>query len=99
MRSRNDSSARSTCGRTIKAKSHSSAGSSSSASISRRWAALVASGSGMWDRTARRGKADRPLRVEAEVHALADFQIGKAPGLRQGDAELESAGFLRQEDC
>src|SRR5580700_9202993 len=97
MRSRSDSSARSTCGRTISAKIQSSAGSSSSASIRRRCAARVANSSGTGGRGAARGKAGRALRVEAEIHALADFQIGEPAGLRQGDTKLEPTALLGEQ--
>ena len=43
----------------------------------------------------RRGEAHRALRIEAEGDCLADAQIGEPPGLRQRDAQLGAAGWLR----
>src|ERR1039458_5291993 len=97
MRSRSDSSARSMCGSKI-SNSHSSAGASSPASMSRRCQARRGNGSGMSRRRvgagAAAGEADRPLRVEAEEHALADLEIGEPPGLGQCHAKFEAAALL-----
>ncbi len=48
-------------------------------------------------RSATAREADGPLRIEAEKHPLADFQISEAARLRQGHPELEASQvFLQQ---
>src|SRR5579864_5860817 len=97
MRSRNDSTARSACGRTISSSSHNSAGASSNASPSRESSrALVAALSMRLARSARR-KADGALRIEAEGDALPGLEVGKSSRLRQGRAQLETAHPLAQQ--
>src|SRR6185312_7110069 len=93
MRSRNDSSARSRCGSTISSDSHRSAGASSSASSRRRDQAARAS-SGM---RSGGGETDGPLRIEAEVDAVANLQVGVGAGLRQRDTQLLAALQLAQQ--
>src|SRR5579872_6476495 len=98
--------ASSTCGSTMSVNSHSNAGASSHARISRRrHAALSNSGmrSGSFggcfalcrcDAAGKTAEADCALRVETEGDALTYLEVGQPPGLRQRHAELEAAAFL-----
>src|SRR6266853_1125995 len=86
-RSRNDNSARSTCGSTISANSHSSAGASKSPSIRRRYQSVAARVSGM---AVGSRETDGPLRIETEIDARAGLQVRIGPGLRQRNAELDT---------
>src|SRR6202034_4562245 len=97
MRSRNDSSARSTCGRMMRASSDSSAAVSSTASMTRRCHSTGAGVSDMFA-TGRGPKTQRTLRIEAEEHPSTGLQIGQPAGLRQCYAELEARLLLDDED-
>src|SRR5262249_53831767 len=44
------------------------------------------------------GEANRSMRGKGEVHALADSQIRKPTGLREGDPEFETRQVLLQQD-
>src|ERR1700722_7127700 len=83
------------CGSTMSAKSHSSAGASSSVSTSRRCHRRCA---GVLDMLGpcrvRGGKANSARRIETEEHAFAYFQVGESSGLWQRHAKLETAHFL-----
>src|SRR2546421_11554363 len=95
IRSRNDSSASSSCGRTMSANSHRSAGASSSVNSSRRCRAPCTGASTMGARRGGRvGEADRALGVEAEEHPFADLEVRQSPGLRQSHSKLEAGVLL-----
>src|SRR6266567_4238805 len=87
------------CGSTMSANSHSSAGASSRMRIRRRCQTRIgmARGSAMGASVA--GEADRTVGIEAEVDALADFQVGKPACLGQRDAKLETSQLFMQQHC
>src|SRR5271166_4905751 len=98
MRSRNDSMAKSMCGNTISAPSHSSAGASSSHSVKlacqRRGTAVSAM---LFDHPGACLVAGRSLGIEAENHVLLHLEIRELAGLRQGDAKFPSGARLLQQ--
>src|SRR5271166_4804691 len=89
-RSRNESTARSMCGNTIRAPSQSTAGASSNPSPSRpcHRAGSAAALAILTRRPGAGRKADGALGIEAEQHLLLRPQVGELTGLRQGDAKF-----------
>src|ERR1700691_1240599 len=88
-RSRKDSTARSTCGSTMRAPSQSRAGASSRPSASRPCQRGSMAGLGILSRRAgARRKAHGPRRIETERHLLLRPQVRKLPGLGQGNTKL-----------
>src|SRR5882724_4029221 len=97
-RSRNDSTARSTCGNMIRAPSQSSAGASSRPSARRPCQRESIAGLGILSRrSGTRRKAHRSGGIETEYHFFMRLQIRKLPRLGQGYAKFAaSARFLKQ---
>src|SRR5258708_9396201 len=85
----------------ISPASHSSAGASSSVSNRRRTPAAppaLADTTGVSDTRTGGGEAERPLRIEAEIHARAGPEICMGAGLRKRDAQLAPTPDLSQHD-
>src|SRR3984893_2930110 len=100
IRSRNDSTARSTCGNIMRAPSQSSAGASSRPSARRpcqrgSTAALFI----LSRRSGTRRKARRTGGIETEYHFLLGFQVRKLPGLGQRYAKFAARARLLHQHC
>src|SRR3984893_7583995 len=98
IRSRNDSTARSTCGNIMRAPSQRSAGASNRPSASRPCQrGSIAALRILLRRAGTRREAHRARGIEAEYHFFLRLQVRKLPGLGQGYAKLApSARFLQQ---
>src|SRR5882762_2712993 len=97
-RSRNESTARSTCGNMIRAPSQSSAGASNRPSARRACQrGSIVDLSILSRRSGARRKAHRSGGIETECYFFMRLQVGKLTGLGQGYAKFAaSAGFLKQ---
>src|SRR5258708_3827507 len=98
-RSRNDSTARSTCGNMIRAPSHSSAGASNRPSARRACQrGSIVDLSILSRRSGARRKAHRSGGIETEGYFFMRLQVGKLTGLGQGYAKFAArAGFPQQD--
>src|SRR5580658_6838562 len=98
VRSRKDSTARSTCGNMISEPSHSRAGASNRPSARRACQDVsVADLSILARRPGSRRKAHRPGGIETEQYFLLGLEVGKLAGLGQRDAEFPASPHLLEQ--